>query len=166
MVLVNLIWAQDLNGAIGNNNALPWHVPEDLAHFTQLTLNSKVVMGRKTWESLPEKFKPLPNRENFVISRTETSIPGAVVLPSLDAIHQFHTDETWWVIGGASVYAQALDSAHTIEVTRIHTTLAEADAFVPNIQSDSRFVLTDKSDVLQSRKGLLYNFETYKRITV
>lgn len=166
MVLVNLIWAQDLNGAIGNKNALPWHVPEDLTHFTQLTLNSKVVMGRKTWESLPEKFKPLPNRDNFVISRTETRIPGAIVLPSLEAIHQFGKEETCWVIGGASVYAQSLNVAHTIEITRIHTELAEADAFVPNIQNDTRFILADESDVLQSRKGLFYNFETYKKVTL
>lgn len=161
MSVIKLIWAQDLNGAIGKDNSLPWSVPEDLKRFTELTTGHTVVMGRNTWDSLPSKFKPLPNRKNLVLSRTVGNISGGAVISSLDDLPE---DEVIWVLGGSSVYTQVLDMAEIIEITRIHTVIEDADSFVPNIMSDDRFVFVDKSSVLQSIKGLSFNFETYRKI--
>ncbi|NLB46931.1 MAG: dihydrofolate reductase [Microbacteriaceae bacterium] len=86
MSLVGLIWAQANAGAIGRNGEMPWHVPEDLAHFKQVTLGSPVVMGRRTWESLPERFRPLPGRVNIVVTRDPDFVAqGAQTVLSLGA---------------------------------------------------------------------------------
>ena len=81
---MNLIFASSMNGVIGHNNQLPWHLPEDLAHFKKLTLGQVVLMGRKTWESIPAQFRPLPGRDNWVLSRQSHWHPtGARVFTDL-----------------------------------------------------------------------------------
>lgn len=86
MPRIGMIWAQTLNGAIGRDGDMPWHLPEDLAHFKATTLGKPVIMGRRTWESLPVKFRPLPGRANIVVTRNPSyAAEGALVVPSLEA---------------------------------------------------------------------------------
>ncbi|MEY3513456.1 MAG: hypothetical protein RL420_479 [Pseudomonadota bacterium] len=133
---LHMIYARARNGVIGNLGQLPWHLPEDLAHFKRTTLGQPVVMGRVTWESLPEKFRPLPGRSNVVVSRqTSFSAAGAQLASSLEAaMALFPPAEIIWLIGGAQLYAQGLSIASQIVVTEIDADY-EGDAFAPLISS-------------------------------
>ena len=124
---IHLIWAQSSNGIIGHQGTMPWHLPEDLAHFKALTLNHPVIMGRKTWDSLPERFRPLPKRRNIVVTRQAdwgAQHPGAVQarsIPEALSAELLGPDVTEvWVMGGGEIYAQCLPLAHRVEVTEIH----------------------------------------------
>lgn len=141
---VGLVWAQTSTGVIGREGSMPWHLPEDLRHFTRLTTGHPVIMGRKTWESFPAKYRPLPNRTNIVITRQEgwadtPAADGAVAAPSLnDALleSQFAPgQELVWIIGGGNIYAQSLDVADFAVITTIDTT-AEGDTFAPELGYD------------------------------
>ena len=109
----SIIVAHDLNRGIGINNDLPWHCPTDMAYFKALTTGDNqqnaVIMGRKTWESIPEKFRPLPNRRNIVLSNTESDFNGAHSAQSLEeALQLAEGADAVFVIGGAKLYAEAL----------------------------------------------------------
>ena len=129
---LHLIYARSRNNVIGVNGDLPWHLPEDLAHFKRTTLGQPVIMGRVTWESIPEKFRPLPGRTNVVVSRqTGFNAPGAQVVSSLQAaIDLFPADDVVWLIGGAQLYAQAMPLAQQLVITEIDADY-EGDAFAP-----------------------------------
>ena len=116
--MVGLVWAQAANGVIGVDGRLPWELPEDLARFKKLTLGSTVVMGRATWDSLPTSVRPLPGRRNVVLTRQpDWQAPGAVVARTLaEALDQ---PGDVWVIGGASVYREALPLADVVVVTEL-----------------------------------------------
>lgn len=131
---LHLIYARAANGVIGQNGALPWHLPEDLAHFKRTTLGCPVIMGRKTWDSLPPRFRPLPGRANIVITRDAAwAAEGALVAHSLEAARALcPPDSDAWVIGGAQIYAQALPLASQVVVTEIDQ-IFEGDAFAPEL---------------------------------
>jgi dihydrofolate reductase len=133
---LNLIFARARNGVIGHNNTLPWHLPEDLAHFKATTLGQPVIMGRKTWDSLPVKFRPLPGRMNIVVTRqTDWHSDGAHVVHSVDEALQACTTETQpWVIGGAELYRLAMPKATRVVVTEIDADF-EGDAFAPELDA-------------------------------
>lgn len=160
---IHLIYARAANGVIGLNNTMPWHLPEDLAHFKQLTSGSPVVMGRKTWDSLPERFRPLPGRTNIVVTRNADWQAEDVIRASSleDALHigAQHGD-TVWVMGGAQIYAQALPLADRVEVTVIHQDF-EGDAFAPELGDAWQAV--QREDGI-STKGLPYSFIRYERL--
>jgi dihydrofolate reductase len=140
---------------------LPWHLPEDLAHFKRTTLGQPVVMGRVTWESIPEKFRPLPGRSNVVVSR-QSNYPatGATVVDSLQAaLALFPADQVVWLIGGAQLYAQGLPLASQVVVTEIDADF-EGDAFAPLLNNDWQEV--HRSDHT-SAQGLNYNLVTWAR---
>lgn len=132
-----LIWAQARNGVIGKDGGLPWHLPEDLAHFKRTTLGAPVVMGRKTWESLPERFRPLPGRRNVVVTRqTDWQAPGAEVVHSVpEALALCAGCERVWVIGGAELYRAALPLAERAVLTLIDADL-QGDAYAPALSAD------------------------------
>ena len=128
---LSLIWAQTPDGVIGVDGALPWHVPEDLARFRRFTRGHPVLMGRRTWESLPASMRPLPGRENIVLSgSTGFTAPGAIVASSLDDALAAVGDRTGWVVGGGSVYAAALPHADRVEVTIVDRGL-RGDTYAP-----------------------------------
>ena len=156
---INMIFARSANGVIGNNNAMPWHLPEDLAHFKKLTLGSPVIMGRKTWDSLPAKFRPLPGRTNVVITRQpDWQGAGAQRASSLhDALALCHAASDVWIIGGAQIYAQAEPLACKIEVTHIDKDF-EGDAFAPQL-ADSW--IENSGQLQASSSGLRFKFITY-----
>ena len=127
---LSIIAAVAKGGAIGKNGGLLCHISADLQRFKALTTGHTIVMGRRTFDSLPKGA--LPNRRNIVLSRTQTCIPGCDVYASLDeALTHCSKDEDIYIIGGASVYEQALPIADRLCLTEIHDTPADADAFFP-----------------------------------
>ncbi|MDI4631485.1 dihydrofolate reductase [Pelomonas sp. V22] len=163
MSLITLIAGVASDGAIGRNNELLWRLPEDLAHFKALTLGHPVVMGRKTWDSLPERFRPLPGRRNIVLSRQAgLQLPGAEVLPSLDAALQACRDVPQvFVIGGAQIYAAALPLAQRLELTEVDAVYADADAHFP--AWDTQIFKPVSRESHTSASGLAFHFARYER---
>ncbi len=165
-----LVWAEARGGVIGHEGGLPWHLPEDLAHFRALTRGATVVMGRATWESLPQRFRPLPGRRNLVLSRRPGfAAEGAEVLPDLAAALAAAGDAPVWVIGGAQVYAAALPLADRLVVTEIDAAVP-GDAHAPVVDPASwRLVVGDpegghESGWYESVTGLRYRFRDYARV--
>ena len=156
---INLIFARARNGVIGKDNQLPWHLPEDLAHFKRTTLGQPVIMGRKTWDSLPPKFRPLPGRANLVVTRqTDWQASGATVAHSLaQAQSMCDPAQEVWVIGGAEIYAHALPYARKAVITEIDITVDGGDAFAP--QFGPQWQETSREEHV-SAQGLPYRFIT------
>jgi dihydrofolate reductase len=130
---IHIISAISRNNCIGDNGQLPWHIPEDLARFKELTISHTVIMGRRTWESLPERYRPLPDRTNIVISRdTSYSVPEGVHLTdNLEEMLLNHEGKLF-IIGGGEIYREALPHADTLEITHVHDHV-EGDTFFPII---------------------------------
>lgn len=158
---INLIYARAANGVIGKDGQMPWHLPEDLAHFKQLTSGCPVIMGRKTWDSLPERFRPLPGRLNIVITRKENwSKNGVQRASSLrEALQICESESVVWVIGGAQIYAQALPLAHAVEVTEIEGDY-DGDAFAPELGDEWQVVARERH---VSASGVHFSFVRYQR---
>jgi dihydrofolate reductase len=173
---VGLIWAESA-GVIGRDGGMPWHVPEDLAHFRELTLGAPVIMGRRTWESLPPRFRPLPRRANVVVTRqAEWSAEGAERAASVDealALAAAHRPSRVWVIGGAELFRQILPMADRLEVTELRVPGGAAavdrrrgDVLAPALDAATwRPTHVDPADGgwLTSRGGLEYRFVRYAR---
>lgn len=160
---IGLIYARARNGVIGKDGVMPWHLPEDLAHFKRTTLNHPVVMGRKTWDSLPPRFRPLPGRTNIVISRQEDwKAEGAIHAVSLqDALRQCQHEKQIWIIGGAQIYAQALTLAQEIVATEIDADF-EGDAYAPSL--DTSWHVVSRDDQVAAN-GMRLSFVTYRKST-
>lgn len=162
-----LVWAQTPGGVIGRDGTLPWHLPEDLARFRRLTSGHPVVMGRRTWESLPASMRPLPARRNLVLSRDPAyRADGAEVLASLDAALALLADEDEvWVIGGAALFDESIGRADRLEVTDVELDVP-GDTHAPLVDP-GRWVLVatldDGSDWSVSRTGTRYRFRSYRR---
>lgn len=157
-----MIWAQSLDGIIGQDGELPWHVPADLARFKAITQGETVIMGRKTWESLPPTVRPLPDRTNLVISRDEDArFEGAltVSLGILDALNDYI------VIGGGEIYTIALNKVDTIHQTLIGVNLAgnaQYETYAPHIPDT--FTPIYDSGWLDDGPGTIdYRFITHSR---
>ncbi len=157
---LHIIFAKARNGVIGKDNTLPWHLPEDMAHFKRTTMGCPVIMGRKTWDSLPARFRPLPGRVNIVVTRQKDwNENGAQPSYSLDEALLFceHLEHVW-VIGGAQLYAQALPFADTAVITEIDADF-EGDAFAP--QFDAQWLETARESHT-SVNGLRFSWVTYR----
>lgn len=129
-----IIAAVARNRVIGRQNQLLWNIPEDMAHFKALTTGHTVVMGRKTWESLPPRFRPLPGRRNIVITRqTACTDPGAEIADSLEnALKLASSAATVFIIGGEQIYTLAMAVADRLEITEVDLE-PEGDAWFPEI---------------------------------
>ena len=160
-VELKLILARASNGVIGRADALPWHLPEDLAHFKRTTLGFPVIMGRKTWQSLPPRFRPLPGRRNVVLSRqTGWQAEGASVADSLPHALGLCADVSQaWVIGGAQLYASAMALATTAVVTEIEASF-DGDAYAP--QFGPEWIEIGRESHV-SVNGLKFSFVTYQQ---
>ena len=164
---IALIAAVADNGCIGKKNQLPWYLPEDLKRFKQLTTGKAVLMGRKTWGSLPERFRPLPGRLNIVLSRQQNhDLPRGVLLAdSLDeAILKAKkaNAEQLFVIGGGRVFEEALHDPHCekLYITRIKGDF-ECDTFLPR-WDENTFEKIEESG-LHQENGIDFQFQTYRR---
>jgi dihydrofolate reductase len=156
----SLIWAQSTSGVIGRAGGIPWQLPEDLIRFQGLTMGHTVVMGRRTWESLPAKFRPLPGRRNVVLTQqTGFTADGATVVQSLD---EALTDPDTWVVGGEQIYTLAMPRASRCEVTEVDIDLPRDDGDVVAPVLDETWVGTTGEWEI-SRSGLRYRFHTYLR---
>jgi len=171
---VKAIWAQARDDAgravIGFEGDMPWHLPEDLAHFRELTRGHAVIMGRHTWESIPERFRPLPGRINIVVTSLAT-LDGAYIAASLEsaleladvlvASDDLAEDATRWIIGGARLFAAAVEAADALEITEIDLTV-RGDAYAPTVPDHSWTVET-ATPWKTSEGGLRYRFVAYAR---
>jgi len=172
---IGLIWVES-GGVIGRAGGMPWHVPEDLAHFKDVTLGAPVIMGRKTWESLPPGFRPLPGRANIVVThRRDWTADGAERAASVDdALARAAADrpDRVWVIGGAELFRQVLERADRLEVTELRApggggvVAAEpGDVLAPLVEpAQWRVARMDPPDGwLRSRAGVEYRFLRHER---
>jgi dihydrofolate reductase len=157
-----LIAAVPRNGAVGLHNALVFREPADLKHFRQVTMGCPVIMGRKTWDSLPPKFRPLPGRRNVVVSRNANfHAEGAVTAISLQAALAHVADASKvFVIGGAQLYALAIPLARSLVLTEVDADLP-GDVFFP-AWPRQQFVETSRSPQ-RSNAGLRYDFVVYEK---
>lgn len=159
--MTSLIWAQSTSGVIGRDGAIPWQLPEDMARFKDLTMGHTVIMGRRTWESLPVKFRPLPGRRNVVLTRNpHYEAQGAEVITSLDDV--LALPDTW-VIGGSEIYHLAMPAATRCEVTEVEIDLRleDEDALAPMLNESWLGTAGDWQD---SSSGLRYRFISYVRV--
>jgi dihydrofolate reductase len=161
-VTVGMVWAQARDGVIGADGGLPWHLPEDLALFRRLTTGSTVVMGRRTWESLPDRFRPLPGRTNVVLTSDPAwSDEGAQPASSVEQVLAEHP--TCWVIGGGAVYAAFLPHADRLVVTDVDADVV-GDTWAPVIGPEWRLAArTPERDWSVSSSGARYAVSEYVR---
>jgi dihydrofolate reductase len=162
---IAIIAALDRNGAIGRGGELLWHEREDQKHFRAVTMGCPVIMGRKTWDSLPAKFKPLPGRRNIVVTRNAAwRAKGAEAAPSLaEALALAAGAEKVFVIGGGELYAAALPLADELVLTEIDAVFDGADTFFPAIDPVDYFETAREAHT--SAGGMAYAFVTYRRRT-
>ncbi|PXA80972.1 dihydrofolate reductase [Auritidibacter sp. NML120636] len=170
---IGMIWAQTSTGIIGDQGGMPWDVPEDLKHFQRVTTGHPVVMGRRTWESFPEKFRPLPNRDNIVVSSSldPDEASGASVFTDLDAaldaaIERAENGEVW-IIGGATLYVALLHRADLIQRSLLRVNV-DGDTKAPELDEAWHLTQADPENPEQwhrSRSGVDYRFELWERTT-
>lgn len=156
-----LVAALGQNRVIGRDNQLCWHIPEDLARFKHLTAGEAVLMGRKTWESFPAAVRPLPGRQNVVVSRQPDYVaPGAQVANSLAAALALVDRERVFVIGGEQLYCLALPNADVLELTEVELA-PPGDAFFPDVPA--AHWLLDHHERHVSRAGPTFAYARYRR---
>lgn len=165
---IGLVWAEAHGGVIGARGGMPWHVPEDLAHFKATTVGAPVVMGRRTWESFPERFRPLPGRRNIVVTRQDDwTDAGAERAPSLEsalalALAAARNPERIWIIGGGELFSEGIGIADLLEVTELDLDVA-GDTHAP-ARSDWHTEAVDPPEGWHtSRVGIRYRFLTLTR---
>lgn len=159
--LISLIAAMAENRVIGRDNRLPWHLPADLQHFKKLTLGKPIIMGRKTWESLPGL---LPERNHIVLSRNRRyQAEGAILVQDLERAVKAAGDVTEiFIVGGATIYKQALVSADRIYLTLIHAQI-EGDAFFPTLDEGQWRLAIREDHPPNGKNPLPYSFLNYER---
>jgi dihydrofolate reductase len=151
------------NNVIGRNNDLIWHISEDLQRFKKLTLGHPIIMGRQTYESLP--VKPLPNRRNIVISRSNSLKAGGVELAKSieEAIELCREDEEVFVCGGAEIYRLFLPVVDKMYLTHVHKEF-DGDTFFPEVDLDDWVITEDSELKFDDKSGLDYSFRNYLRL--
>jgi dihydrofolate reductase len=161
---VSIIVAAGLKGEIGCNGGLLCHLPADLAHFKTLTTGHAVIMGRRTFDSLPKG--PLPCRRNVVISRNpDLQIPGAEVAASLDAaLVRLRDESEVFIIGGGQIYKQAVGFADKLYLTRIHARFPDADVFFPEIDTSQWRIVDRQTFAANEKNAFAFSFLEYERI--
>ncbi|GAA4034337.1 dihydrofolate reductase [Arthrobacter methylotrophus] len=167
--VIGMIWAQASNGVIGRNGAMPWHLSEDFEHFRRTTEGHPVIMGRRTWESLPEKSRPLPDRTNIVItSNPDWSAPGAIragnIFSALAATALQPGAEQIWFIGGGTIYREVLsvDLADTVMLTRIDADV-DGDTHAPELGPEWKLASSAPENGWHTAaNGTRYRIETWQ----
>jgi dihydrofolate reductase len=182
MIDFNIIVAIDFNNGIGKDGSIPWKLHGDMKYFKNVTTGNAlnehniVIMGRKTWESIPKKFKPLCDRLNFIISRTMSDLDidgyeNTMIFRSIEdglnwagSLYKLKKIDRVYVIGGAEIYRETMmmSNCKNIYMTQIYKDF-KCDCFFPNIEEEYKFSLKRSSDYV-NENGLIYNFKKYKRI--
>lgn len=159
---LNIIAAIGLRGELGRNGDLIWHIPEDLKHFKHLTTGHTVIMGRRTWESLPKGA--LPNRRNIVVTTNPAfTAPGAEIAGSLrEAVAMAAEDEEVFIIGGGSLYEQSINAADRIYLTQIEASAEDSDTYFPPIDP-SAWIIEESEEPHRTKDGVEYRYITLRR---
>lgn len=160
---ISIVVAMDEEKGIGKDGKIPWNIPEDMTHFKNLTVSHPVIMGRVTWESIPLKFRPLPDRTNIVVTRSnDFTIPGIEVAHSIkEAVDMASRidPERVFIIGGAQIYTSALSMVDSLNLTIVEGDF-DCDAFFPEYSSEFRVV---SETMGQSKNGVNYRFQKLVR---
>ncbi len=160
---INIIVAASKNLVIGKDNDLPWHIPNDLKYFKKVTAGCTVIMGRKCWESIPEKFRPLPNRRNIVLTRNKDYVAeGAEVVHGLHKALEISSDEDEvFIIGGSQIYKDSFEHADKVYITQIDK-IIEGDV---KLEGFNRLDwVMDEATEWMTQNSFIYRFETYSKI--
>lgn len=166
---ISLIVAISENNVIGKNNDLPWHMPADMAFFKEKTRGHTVVMGRKNYDSIPPKYRPLPNRTNIVVTRNPVfKAPGCIVAHSIGEVFTSHAmnrnDEELFVIGGGEIYEFTMIAfASKVYLTRIHAEV-EGDIFFPKVDWSKWKLISERRCEPDEKHKYAYTFQEYERI--
>lgn len=160
--MITLIAAAAENNALGKDNQLVWHLPDDFKRFKQITSGHYIIMGRKTFESFP---KPLPNRTHVIITRQKNyTVDDCIVVNSIEeAIKVCPKDEEVFIIGGADIYNQSIDFAEKIELTRVHANF-EADAFFPEINLNNWKLTFEEKHTQDEKHNFDFTFQTFVKV--
>lgn len=165
-MIISLIAALSSNRVIGKNNDLPWRLPDDMKYFMETTKGHHVIMGRKNYQSLPEKFRPLPNRTNIVVTHsTNFAAPGCQVVHSLEnalAIARSANQQEVFIIGGAEIYALGLGLATRLYLTEIKAEV-EGDTYFPEVNPAMWKELSRKRHLADDRHRFAFDFVVYER---
>lgn len=157
-----LIAALQNNRGIGYQGDLLYHIKDDMKHFVEMTKNHMVIMGRKNWDSIPEKFRPFKDRENIIVTRqTDFKAAGAIVVHNIEDALERSSSNTIYVIGGAEIYTLALPYADMLDLTIIDAE-KEADTFFPEFKTDFKKE-SSSEEVIDPETGLRYQFQIWKR---
>lgn len=163
---ISLIAALDRQRAIGIDNKLPWHLPDDLKFFKQQTQGGVIVMGRKTFESIGSK--PLPNRRNIVLTRQKTwQAEGIEIAFDLDfLLQQLRQEniENVWVIGGGVIYDACITQATDLVLTQVDTELVLADAFFPEVDTQQWRLVEEVSHIADERHAYAFSWQKWEKI--
>lgn len=167
MSKISIIVAASENMVIGRNGILPWNLPKDLQYFKRITKGNMVIMGRGCWESIPKKYRPLPDRGNVVLTRDlEYEAEGASVVNDLEILLQIlktgYPEKEAFVIGGGEIYKRAFQYADKLYLTRVHTDI-DGDTFLEGFDKNE-WVLVYKSETM-NENDLDFTFEVYDRLT-
>lgn len=171
-----MVWAQSLDGVIGLEGDMPWHVPEDLQHFKQVTMGQTLIMGRRTWKSFPDSVRPLPGRISVVVSETFSHNPSdpklahddvhivSNVQQGLELAGELKTGPMIWVVGGGTIYDQAISVASVVERSVFNLNVA-GDTYAPQLDTTWTLVTQDPADDWHtSTSSVQYRFERWERI--
>jgi dihydrofolate reductase len=171
--IISLIAAVATDGAIGKGNTMPWHISDDLKYFKRVTFGKCVIMGRKTWESLG--CRPLPGRDNIVISRSLSTDVGQESPSRLHFVNSLESafdlalaiatekgEGEVFVIGGGRIYRQALERASRVYLTEVHTSVPDAEVFFPELDPDKWHIVTRSGIAVDEKSGLNYEFLIYE----
>jgi len=160
--MIIMIAAVAENNALGKNNELVWHLPNDFKRFKSLTTNHHIIMGRKTFESFP---KPLPNRTHVIITRQKNYNPeGCIVVDSMEkAIEVCPKHEDIFIIGGGEIYNLGMDFADSIELTLVHENF-EADTFFPEIDKNKWQLISEEYHPADERHKFDFSYQTFTKI--
>ena len=168
-MILSIIVAVSENHVIGKDNGLIWHLPADMKFFKEKTKGHAIITGRKNYESIPEKFRPLPERTNIVVTRQlDYNAKGAIVVSSIDEAIEYvrthFTNQEVFIIGGAEIYKQTLAICQKVYLTRIHHTF-QGDAFFPELPA-ADWKLTKQEDVSADEKNKYpFTFEIWEQTT-
>lgn len=165
-MIISLIAALSTNRVIGKNNDLPWHLPDDMKYFMQTTKGHHVIMGRKNYESIPEKFRPLPNRTNIVVTRQQNfAAPNCIVVNSIEdalAIAKKNNEPEVFIIGGSEIYNQGFAIANRLYLTEIHATI-EGDTYFPAFDKSQWREVSRKPHLSDERHKFPFDFVVFER---
>jgi dihydrofolate reductase len=166
-MIISLIAALSKNRVIGKDNDLPWHLPDDMKYFMQTTKLHHVVMGRKNYQSIPEKFRPLPNRTNIVVTRQQNfNAPNCVVVNSIEAaleIANANSEQEVFIIGGAEIYNQGLASANKLYLTEIDAEI-NGDTYFPTFNKSDWREVSRIHHPIDDRHKYAFDFVVYEKI--